>query len=237
MGEWRKTSCVLCPQNCGLEVEIEGSRIGKARGDKSNPRSLGYMCVKGANVQYHHHHEDRLLHPLKKAEGGFVRITWEQAVAEIAQKVSAIVTKHGPRSYVYMGGGGQGCHFEAAFGTSLMKGLGSRYHYSALAQELTGYFWACGRMLGSQNRYVIPDELHSDMILAVGWNGMESHQMPRAPLVLREFAASPGKLLAVIDHGSILSKGGYDALRFYGEELHKISYLLLAGDAHKSPQL
>ena len=98
-----------------------------------------------------------------------------------------------------MGGGGQGCHFEAGFGTTLMKSLGSRYHYSALAQELTGYFWVCGRMLGSQNRYVIPDEHHSDMIVAIGWNGMESHQMPRAPLVLREFASNPDKLLAVID--------------------------------------
>jgi anaerobic selenocysteine-containing dehydrogenase len=37
------------------------------------------------------------------------------------------------------------------------------------------------------------------MILAIGWNGMESHQMPRAPLVLREFSEDPDKLLAVID--------------------------------------
>ena len=199
MGEWKKTSCVLCPQNCGLEVEIEENRIGKVRGDKSNPRSQGYMCVKGANVPWHQHHADRLTHPLKKTDGGFVRISWEQAIAEISEKLAAIVKKHGPRSYVYMGGGGQGCHFEAGFGTTLMKSLGSRYHYSALAQELTGYFWVCGRMLGSQNRYVIPDEHHSDMIVAIGWNGMESHQMPRAPLVLREFASNPDKLLAVID--------------------------------------
>ena len=36
---------------------------------------------------------------------------------------------------------------------------------SALAQELTGYFWCCGRMLGRQNRYAIPDEHGADMIL------------------------------------------------------------------------
>lgn len=199
MGEWKKTSCVLCPQNCGLEVEIEGNRIGRVRGDKSNPRSQGYLCVKGASIPWHQHHADRLTHPLKKIGGEFVRIPWEQAIAEISEKIAAIVKEHGPRAYVYMGGGGQGCHFEAGFGTALMKGLGSRYHYSALAQELTGYFWVCGRMLGSQNRYVIPDEHHSEMILAIGWNGMESHQMPRAPLVLREFASNPEKRLAVID--------------------------------------
>ncbi len=39
MGEWKKTSCVLCGQNCGLEAEIEENRIVKVRGDKENPRS------------------------------------------------------------------------------------------------------------------------------------------------------------------------------------------------------
>jgi anaerobic selenocysteine-containing dehydrogenase len=98
-----------------------------------------------------------------------------------------------------MGGGGQGCHFEAAFGVRLLRALGSRYHYSALGQELTGIFWASGRFTGKQYLYAIPDEHRSDMILAIGWNGMQSHQMPRAPLVLREFSKNPDKLLVVID--------------------------------------
>ena len=37
------------------------------------------------------------------------------------------------------------------------------------------------------------------MLVAIGWNGMVSHQMPRAPLFLREFAKNPDKLLVVID--------------------------------------
>ena len=98
-----------------------------------------------------------------------------------------------------MGGGGQGCHFEAAFGRTLMKRLGSQYHYNALAQELTGYYWACGRHTGRQNDFYIPDETRADMLLAVGWNGMESHQMPRAPWVLKDFSSDPDKLLVVID--------------------------------------
>jgi anaerobic selenocysteine-containing dehydrogenase len=98
-----------------------------------------------------------------------------------------------------MGGGGQGCHFEAAFGVRLMRALGSRYHYNALAQELTGIFWASGRLTGKQYLFPVTDEHNSDMILATGWNGMQSHQIPRAPLVLREFSKSPDKLLVVID--------------------------------------
>ena len=53
-------------------------------------------------------------------------------------------------------GGGQGCHFEAGFGRTLMKLLGSQYHYNAVAQELTGYFWACGRHTGRQTDFHIP---------------------------------------------------------------------------------
>ena len=199
MGEWKKTSCVLCAQNCGLEVEIENNKIVKVKGDKDSPRSQGYVCVKGINVAHYHDHEGRLLYPLKRTSEGFVRISWETAFAEISEKLKSIVAAHGPESYVFVGGGGQGCHIDAAFGTALMEKLGSYYHYHPLGQELTGHFWVCGKMVGRQNLFILPDEAHSEMIVAVGWNGMESHQMPRAPLVLREFSKDPNKLLAVID--------------------------------------
>ncbi len=199
MGEWKKTGCVLCAQNCGLEVEIENNTIIKVRGDKDNPRSKGYVCRKGTNVMYHQHHGERLKYPLKRTEKGFERISWDQAIEEIAAKLKGIVSAYGPKSYAYVGGGGQGCHFEAAFGVTLMRAIGSHYYYNALGQELTGLFWAYGRATGKQYKYMIPDEHNTDVLVAWGWNGMVSHQMPRAPLFLREFAKNPDKLLVVID--------------------------------------
>jgi anaerobic selenocysteine-containing dehydrogenase len=80
-----------------------------------------------------------------------------------------------------------------------MRALGSRYHYTALAQELTGQFWAYGRAMGKQYKFTIPDEEHTDMLVGIGWNGMASHQMVRAPLFLREFSKDPNKLLVIID--------------------------------------
>jgi len=199
MARWLPTSCVLCAQNCGLLVQVEHNRIIKVKGDQKNPRSLGYLCRKGLNIANFQHHEERLTKPLKKTPDGFLEISWEQALSEIGEKLRGIIDTHGPRSFAFMGGGGQGSHFEAGFGTSLMRGLGSRYHYSPLAQELTGYFWCVGRMLGRQNRFPIPDEHNADMLVGIGWNGMESHQMPRAPLVIREFSRNPDKLLVIID--------------------------------------
>ncbi len=199
MGDWKKTGCVLCAQNCGLEVLIANNRIEKVRGDKENPRSRGYVCRKGMNVMSHQHHKDRLQYPMKKVDGSFTRISWEQAIDEISVRLKSIVDAHGPRSIAYMGGGGQACHFEAAFGTGLLRGLGSQYHYSAIGQEFSGIFWVFGRVTGKQYNFLVPDEHNADMMVAIGWNGMQSHQIPRAPLILKDFSKDPGKILLVID--------------------------------------
>jgi len=199
MDQWKKTGCVLCPQNCGLEALVKNNHIIKVRGDKDNPKTGGYCCRKGRNVAHHQHHKQRLTHPLKRVGDVFEKISWDQAIGEIAEKLRSIVDQYGPRSFAYMGGGGTGCHFEAGYGVSLLHTLGSRYHYSAVAQELTGYFWGAGRVTGRQYLYPIPDEKEADMLVAMGWNGMQSHQMLRAPMVLREFSRNPDKLLVVID--------------------------------------
>ncbi|HPI92818.1 MAG TPA: molybdopterin-dependent oxidoreductase [Deltaproteobacteria bacterium] len=199
MGQWHKTGCVLCAQNCGLEVEVEDNRIVKVRGDKGNVKSEGYVCRKGMNIANHQHNADRLKYPLKRVGNTFERISWDQAVDEIAGKLRSIVDTYGPRSFAYMGGGGQGCHFEAAFGVRLMRGLGSRYHYSPLCQEFSGMFWVFGRMFGRQP--VVPeiDVDETDFLLTFGWNGMQSHQIPQAPRHLLRIAKDPDKTLVVID--------------------------------------
>lgn len=199
MGEWHKTGCVLCGQNCGLEVLVEDNRMVRVRPDRDNPRSRGYVCRKGMNVAHYHHHADRIHYPLKRRGKAFERISWDQAIREISEKLRDLIARHGPRSVAYLGGGGQGCHFDAFFGLQFLRSLGSRYHYNALAQELTGHFWVHGRVLGKQNRFPIPHEDGADMLVAWGWNGMESHQMPRAALVLREFSKNPEKLLVSVD--------------------------------------
>ncbi len=199
MGTIHRTGCVLCAQNCGLEVEVENNRIVKVRGDKGNVRSEGYVCRKGLNIANHQHNADRLKYPLKRVGDKFERISWEQAIDEIGGKLREIVDRYGPRSFAYMGGGGQGCHFEAAFGVRLLRGLGSRYHYSALAQEFSGMFWVNGRMHGRQTLFAEIDAEETDYLLVFGWNGMQSHQIPQAPRHLLRIAKDPDKSLVVID--------------------------------------
>jgi len=69
MKQWHKTGCVLCAQNCGLDILVENDRMVKVRPDKSNVRSRGYVCRKGMNVLYHQYPKDRITQPLKRRAG------------------------------------------------------------------------------------------------------------------------------------------------------------------------
>jgi anaerobic selenocysteine-containing dehydrogenase len=199
MGEWQKTGCILCAQNCGLEMLVEEDRMVKVRPDKANPRSKGYACRKGLNILYHQYPADRLTRPLKRVGGEFLPISWEQALGEIAAKLQGLLDAHGPRCLAYLGGSAQGGHMEAGFGLTLLRALGSQYYYSSAGQEFSGAWWVNGRVLGKQYNLAIPDEEASEMLVAWGWNGMQSHQMPRAPLVLKAFSQDPQRLLISID--------------------------------------
>jgi anaerobic selenocysteine-containing dehydrogenase len=199
MSEWQKTSCVLCFNNCGLEVMTEGSKIVKVRGDKENPRSKGYLCRKGASIAYFQNNPERLRFPLKRLGDRFERISWGRALDEIADKIRKINQTHGPRSIAYMGGGGQGCHFETAFGLRFLNGLGSKNHYSALAQELTGFFWVNGKAFGRQYMHSFPDIQGSNFLVFWGANPMVSHDIPNAPVVLQNKKKEPGFLMAIVD--------------------------------------
>jgi len=169
------------------------------RPDKDCPRSEGYTCRKGMNVAHFQSHAERLTHPLKKVGDGFEKISWEQATEEIAAKLKELLDAHGPRCLAYMGGGGQACHFEAAFGTRLLRALGSRYHYSALAQELTGFFYVQGEAYGRQYLAAHPDAEHTDILVFWGSNAWRSHGMNRARPIISKISKDPDKLLVVID--------------------------------------
>ncbi|NVM25323.1 MAG: molybdopterin-dependent oxidoreductase [Desulfobacterales bacterium] len=199
MEQWKKTSCVLCGNTCGLEVLVEDNRMVKVRPDKDQPVSQGYACRKGLSIIHHQHHADRLMYALKKVGNTFERISWDKAIDEIAERLTAIIDKYGPRSFAYMGGGGVSWASEAVFGRSVLRGLGSQYMYNALAQELTGKFWADGRSFGRQFLHAEPHIEETDMLLIIGWNPMMSHHTPRARRVLRKLSKDPDKLLVVID--------------------------------------
>ena len=150
-GTWHKTACNLCYVNCGIEVLVNEGHVEKVRGDRSSPKSQGYLCNKAARIPYYAHHKDRLTMPLRRrADGGFDAIEWDVAIAEIAPPEQTLVDRHGGKSMALSGGGGQGNHAGGAYANAFLRALGSRNVFNALSQEKTGDFWINGHMFGSR---------------------------------------------------------------------------------------
>lgn len=199
MGEWKKSSCVLCPQICGLEIMVEDNRIVKVKGDKDNPRSKGYCCRKGLSVADYAHNADRLFYPMKKVGDHHERITWEQAIKEISEKLLAIKAEYGGQTIAYMGGGAIGGQMEVPIGLKLLEFLGSRNYYSSIAQEFSNAFWVDGRIQGKQGILFGADVHNADTVVAWGWNGWMSHMEPRARELILAIQKDPNRKLIVVD--------------------------------------
>src|SRR5919204_2955254 len=80
-----------CPSTCALEVEVLDERtVGRVRGAETNLYTAGVICAKVARYAERIHHPERLLHPLKrsgpKGSGQFARISWDEALDEIAYR-------------------------------------------------------------------------------------------------------------------------------------------------------
>jgi len=200
MTEWKRTACILCECNCGLEVQLggeDGRHLVKLRGDKAHPSSQGYACEKPHRLDHYQHGTDRLTSPLRRrADGTFEEIDWDTAIREVAHKLAAVRDTHGGESIFYYGGGGQGNHLPGAYSGATRRMLKMRYRSSALAQEKTGEFWVGWRMMGSTTR---ADFEHCDVGLFLGKNPWFSHSIPRARVTLKEIAADPARTLIVVD--------------------------------------
>lgn len=196
---WKKTACVLCGNGCGLEVQVEDNRIVKVRPDRDSPISEGYACRKGTSIAFHQHNADRVLYPLKKVGDRFERVSWDQAISEIAEKLKAILGQYGPRSLASLVGGGEFNALGIPYLVRMVRRLGSRCNYSAANQEFAGRFWAHGLTLGSQGMGLTSDFEHSDMLLLVGKNPLMSHNFPQARRRLTKMSKNPEQLLVVVD--------------------------------------
>jgi len=87
-----------CYVGCGIRVHVRDGEVTKIEGDEDHPRNHGAICVKGTTYPEIHHHQDRLLYPLRKRNGEFARITWDEALDETADRLGSIIKESGPQA-------------------------------------------------------------------------------------------------------------------------------------------
>ncbi|WP_281916232.1 molybdopterin-containing oxidoreductase family protein [Caldimonas thermodepolymerans] len=86
-----------CPDTCALRVTVVDGRAIKVQGDPDHPPTHGALCRKVSAYPERTYHPERVLQPLKrvgpKGSGRFERVSWDEALADIAARLSAIAAR------------------------------------------------------------------------------------------------------------------------------------------------
>lgn len=132
MGEVVRTACRGCHGVCQVLVHVDEGRVVKVTGDPDSPTSRGYLCPKGAASPDLLYHPDRLLYPLRRVgargENRWERVSWDEALDEMAGRLEAVRRESGPEFFGMMQGTGRpytgfSSRFANALGTPNFTGV------------------------------------------------------------------------------------------------------------------
>ncbi len=168
-------TCPLCEACCGLEITLDGGRVKVIRGDRDDPVSNGYLCPKGTTLGKLHDDPDRLRRPLVKRQGTHVEVSWEEAFAEVARRLTPLLTADRDSVAIYLGN--PNVHnVHAAFAVRpLVKALGTRNVYSASTVDQMPKHVSAGYMFGHPLSIPVPDIDRTDHLLILGANPVASN--------------------------------------------------------------
>ncbi len=160
-----------CPDTCAMLVTVVDGKATAVRGDPDHPNTAGVLCTKVSRYVERTYHADRLLYPMKrvgnKGEGKFTRISWDDALSEITERLQAIATRD-PRAilpYSYAGTMG------AVQGESMAMRFFNRLGASQLDRTIcataggTGYKYTIGAKMGTDT------EQYENAKLILIWGG------------------------------------------------------------------
>jgi len=171
----RKSVCTHCSVGCTVEAEVQnGTWIGQEPGWDS-PFNMGAHCAKGASVREHAHGERRLKSPMKMVNGQWQKISWDDAINEIGDKMLQIRDESGPDSVYWLGSAKFNNEqaylfrkFAAYWGTNNVDHQARICHSTTVAGVANT--WGYGAMTNSYN-----DIHNSKAIFIIGGNPAEAH--------------------------------------------------------------
>jgi formate dehydrogenase major subunit len=173
--EIKKSICTHCSVGCTVMAEVSnGVWIGQEPGFDS-PFNLGAHCAKGASVREHAHGERRLKYPMKLVGGKWQRISWDEAINEVGDKMLEVRESSGPDSVYWLGSAKHSNEqaylfrkFAAYWGTNNVDHQARICHSTTVAGVANT--WGYGAMTNSYN-----DIHNSRAIFLIGGNPAEAH--------------------------------------------------------------
>jgi anaerobic selenocysteine-containing dehydrogenase len=196
------TYCRICEALCGMVAKVENGKITKILPDRDNPHSQGHICVKGPALAKVVYDEDRVVTPLKRCgePGEFEPVSWDEALDDIAARLSASLAKHGPDSFAMNTGNPPSMGWPSAMGNALFQqAMGCSKLYTPSSEDIASAVLATELLFGT-HAFVFPDLVQCEHLLIFGSNPLVSHGSlliaPRFKSDLEEIAAR-GRVIVV----------------------------------------
>ncbi|MDH3714372.1 MAG: formate dehydrogenase subunit alpha [Gammaproteobacteria bacterium] len=173
--ELKRSVCTHCSVGCGVIAELQNGVWTGQEPDFASPFNMGSHCAKGASVREHGHGERRLKYPMKLTAGKWKRVSWEQAIDEIGDKLLEIRERSGPDSVYWLGSAKFSNEqaylfrkFAAMWGTNNVDHQARICHSTTVAGVANT--WGYGAMTNSYN-----DMHNSKAMFFIGSNAAEAH--------------------------------------------------------------
>ena len=194
-----RTACPLdCPDSCTLDVTVEKGRVIKIDGGATNPVTRNYICAKVRRFAERVYGEDRLLYPAirkgPKGQGTFSRVTWNEALDHIAQRMEKIRDTTGAEAILpFYYGGSNGLLTQDTNDAALFRAFGTSRLARTVCAAPTGA--ANMALYGKMPGVTYADYVHARLIVLWGVNPAASgiHLIP----FVREAQALGAKLVVI----------------------------------------
>ncbi|QUF65424.1 molybdopterin-dependent oxidoreductase [Bacillus atrophaeus] len=138
MSKVHQSACPLnCWDSCGFLVTVENEKVKKVDGDPHHPITEGKICGRGRMLETKTNAPERLRYPMKKQNGEFVRISWCQALDEIADRMQKIKETAGTTAVL---------HSHDYANNGLLKALDQRFFngYGGVTEIVGSICWGSG---------------------------------------------------------------------------------------------
>ncbi|MCM2254224.1 MAG: molybdopterin oxidoreductase family protein [Vicinamibacteria bacterium] len=122
-----ETHCCFCGQQCGIRLKVRDNQVVGFEPWEEFPFNRGMLCPKGVRRYLQNAHPDRLLDPLIRAEGGFRKAGWEEALGTTVSRLTDIQARHGKDAIAIYGGASLTTEKTYLLGKLARLGFGTRH--------------------------------------------------------------------------------------------------------------
>jgi formate dehydrogenase len=189
---------------CGLVATVEDGKLVNVRGDKDNPLSRGFQCVKSDAMIEVVYDPDRLLEPSRRVVGSdkFDSVSWDTALDDIAARLRAIVDRYGADAVAVFHGNPPAFSYSSLLALDgFQRAIGTPYRYGINSEDGASRMAANAILYGIPTAILKPDLWRSHFALIIGANPYVSHgsafSEPRVREALNGIVQRGGRVVVV----------------------------------------